>query len=676
VFDYLFLGYPSIWGLAPISSGLGIILSIFIYRHFKENADEFTLKGITQLIRSQNKAVYPTLLIGSVLLALISYKKILPWMSLYSFILGFMIFVPLQFFIISVGSTSTTKIIDGMDGKLSRIFIGTFRNSSAINIMSLSLATMGISICFASNQLLKYDNSTLMASIISFCLGLFIPIFMSSSIGGIFSKSIDSASDNIAENEEGISSNSISNPAVLASKASNIVYSLVTSSTDALETWLISIVTAILISINISTDHLAVVLMLSGLGLLCMMLFAMISFARTYWVLKKIWIYLRASYFFFIALSVPVSYYLINGMLKEGGTSIFISLVLGILLALVSGEVSYYYMSGTHTPLQKNILSTKLGAPFIISSGFATAMVSSWIPIIFLLIAAVVSYVRGGLFALSITALGMALTIGISSILRTYSVLSNHLSQTGEMLSLENHKREQLANLQKIGDRSSSLIRNNDIINLMIVSVPLLSSIQEGDSYIQTAKVFLMLLAGAVSVFILSGFVLKSVSKTSQKLAKELRKQFSEISGIKTGNTKPIYNVCIKIANKGAMLPSILALIFAVSAPILFGLGAGKGANMAFMIGVCSTGFAFYMIFYGSGQIWSNIKEFIEQDKMGGPGSSIHSTAVIADTVGDPLKGAVSVSIKSYIKLAMILSLLFSGVFTKYSEYVAGLLGL
>lgn len=664
------------WGLAPISACLGIILSVFIYRHFKQDADEFILKGISQLVRSQNKIVYPTLITSSFLLALLSYKHILPWMSLYSFVLGFIVFLPLQLFIISVGRSSTKKIVDNTDANLSRMFIGTFRNSAAINIMSLSLATMGISVCFVANQVLKYEHSVLTVSIISFCLGLFIPVFMSSSMGGIFSKSIDSASDNIAENEEGISSNKITNPAVLASKASNLVYSLVTSSSDSLETWLISILTAMVISVNISSDHLAVVLMLSGLGLLCMMLFAMIPFARIHWALKKIWIYLRVSYFLFIAISVPASYYLISGILKDGGSSIFVSLVLGVLLALVTGEVSYYYMSRDHTPLQKNILTTKLGAPFIISSGFATAMVSSWIPIISLLIAAVVSYIKGGLFSLSITALGMAMTIGITAILRTYSALSNHLAQTGEMISLENHKIEQLANLQKIGDKASSLIRNNDIINLMIVSVPLLSSIQETEPYIQTARVFIMLLAGAVSVFILSGFVLKSVSSTSQKLAKELRKQFAEISGIRTGNTKPIYKVCINIANKGAMVPAILTLIFAVSAPILFGLGAGKGANLAFMIGVCSTGFAFYMIFYGSGQIWSNIKEFIEQDKMGGPGSSIHNTAVIADTVGDPLKGAVSVSIKSYIKLAMILSILFSGVFTKYSGYIAGLLGL
>ncbi len=560
-------------------------------------------------------------------------------------------------------------------GNLSKIFINTFRNSGSINIMSLSLATLGISICFAANLLLKYDGPVLTASMISFCLGLFIPIFMSSVIGGIFTKSIDSASDNIAENEQGISSHSIYIPAVLAGKASTLVYSLLATSSDALETWLITIITALLISLKMSTDHSAIILTLAGLGLLLMMLFATLSFARTYWKVKRIWIYLRASYFIFITLSIPVSYYLISGILKDSH-AIFTSLLLGVAVALVTGEISYYYMSRNHTPLQKNILTTKLGAPFIISSGFATAMVSSWIPIISLLIAAFISYVTAGIFGLSITALGMALTIGITSILHTYSVLSAHISQMGEMTELENRKKDQLANLQKIGDTSSSLVRNNDIINLIIVSVPLLSSMQEGETYLHTAKIFLMLLAGAASVFILSGFVLKSVSLTSQKLAKELRKQFVEIPGIKTGNTKPVYNSCINIANKGSMTPAVLAFIFAAIAPILFGSVAGKVANISFMIGVCATGFAFYMIFYGSGQIWSSIKEFIEQDKMGGPGSTIHNAAVIADTVGAPLKGAVCTTIKSYIKMAMILSLLFSGIFAKYSEYIGGLLGL
>jgi K(+)-stimulated pyrophosphate-energized sodium pump len=671
VFDYLFLGYPSMWSLAPISSGLGIIISLILYKQFKKEANEFISEGVREVKKSQNRTIYPFLILVALVLSFISYKQILPWMSLYSFIFGSFIFIPLQIFTVSTGSSGTKELTDQTDSKLSKMFINVFRTSGAINIMSLSLATMGLSICFATNLVLKTPTSTLTVSIISFCLGLFIPIFMNSVIGSVFTKSIDSASDNVAENEEGLSSNSMKNPAVLAQKSSRLVFSLINSSSNALETWLLAILTVFLISANISVDHLALVFTLVGLSLLLLIFFSLISFARAYWKFKKIWIYLRASYFTFIGLFIPTSYYLINSML-ENSFGIFISLTIGVLLALISAEVSYYYMSRDHTPLQKNILTTKLGAPFIISSAFATAMISSWIPVILLLLAALVSYINFGLFGLAITALGMALMIGITSVLRTYSVLSKHLVKEGEMIELESHKKDQLANLQKIGDRSSSLIRNNDIMTLMIISIPLLSSIQEAETQIQTVKLFLILLTGAISVFILSGFVLKRFSLISQRLAEELKRQFSEI--IKKGNSKPFYNEFIKIANKGAMLTGIISIIFAISAPILFGLVAGKTGNLTFMIGLCATGFSFYMIFYGSGQIWTSIKEFIEQDKMGGPGSVIHNTAVIADTVGAPLKSAVANSIKSYIKLAMILSLLFSEIFAKYSVYISSIL--
>ena len=55
------------------------------------------------------------------------------------------------------------------------------------------------------------------------------------------------------------------------------------------------------------------------------------------------------------------------------------------------------------------------------------------------------------------------------------------------------------------------------------------------------------------------------------------------------------------------------------------------------VIGITASGIVLAITIMWGGVAWDNAKKYIETDHLSGKGSPTHATAVIGDTVGDPL---------------------------------------
>ena len=180
-------------------------------------------------------------------------------------------------------------------------------------------------------------------------------------------------------------------------------------------------------------------------------------------------------------------------------------------------------------------------------------------------------------------------------------------------------------------------------------------------------------LAGAVIggalPFLFSGMLIESVTKAARKMVEEVRRQFREIPGILDGTEKPDYRTCVEISSRGALGEMKVPALLAILVPVIAGFLLGPEFVGGILIGstICSIMLA--ILTGNAGGAWDNGKKYIETGAIEGhgKGSEAHSSAVIGDTVGDPLKDTVGPCLDIFIKIMSTVALIAVAVFNRFN---------
>ena len=131
-----------------------------------------------------------------------------------------------------------------------------------------------------------------------------------------------------------------------------------------------------------------------------------------------------------------------------------------------------------------------------------------------------------------------------------------------------------------------------------------------------------------------------------------------------------------------------------VFTPVAVGMLFGKDALSGLLTGIIVSGIQIAFSFSNTGGAWDNAKKFVEEGvhESGRPMSEeeevkpfifskkdadviptdVHKSAVIGDTVGDPLKDTSGPAINILIKLSAITSLIFGGYVAKHGGILIG----
>jgi K(+)-stimulated pyrophosphate-energized sodium pump len=181
------------------------------------------------------------------------------------------------------------------------------------------------------------------------------------------------------------------------------------------------------------------------------------------------------------------------------------------------------------------------------------------------------------------------------------------------------------------------------------------------------------LFIGAMMAFLFCSMSIQAVGRAAGAMVEEVRRQFREIKGIMDGTGKPDYARCVEISTAGAQREMILPSIMAVIVPILVGLILGIPGVFGLLTGSLAAGFSLATFLNNAGGAWDNAKKFIEKGNLGGKGSDTHKAAVTGDTVGDPFKDTAGPALNILMKLMAMVSIVFSGLIVKYSEFFIGL---
>lgn len=507
--------------------------------------------------------------------------------------------------------------------------------------------------------------------------------------GGIFTKAADVGADIVGKVEAGIPEDDPRNPAVIADNVGDNVGDVAGMGADLYESFTGARLSAsaLAVSAGLGLAGFALPMLLSALGVFASIIGSFFVKTKETTDQRSLLGALRRGTYISSVIIAIASFFLVKMTLGMENIGVFFAILAGLVAGNLIGYFTEYYTSDTYSPTKKLADSSETGTATIIINGFGLGMKSTAIPVVIVAISVLASfYLAGhsdsglsismGLFGVAISAVGMLSTLGITLATDAYGPVADNAGGIAQMADLGDEVRERTDALDALGNTTAATGKGFAIGSAALTALALIVSYIDQikiidpnytlDLSITNPPTLIGLFIGGMLPFLFSSLTMEAVGKAAHKVALEVRRQFSAITGIMDGTADPDYSTCVDICTKSAQKGMIPPAVLAVVSPIIVGLFLGVNGVAGMLAGVTITGFVLAVMMSNSGGAWDNAKKHIEQESENGKGSERHKAAVVGDTVGDPFKDTAGPSINILIKLISIVAIVFVSFAMQY----------
>jgi len=742
--------FPILWYLGVVGSLAGLIAAFNFFRQMKQ-VDEGTeimreiaghvREGAHAYLRQQNQVVFAILAVTTVLLGILAALGMQsPWVPPAFLVGGALSGLAGYLGMVTATNASARTCNAAREKGLNAALQVAFRSGAVMGLTVVGLALMFIVVVFyLMVGVAKMPLQVASVIMVSFAMGASFQALFARVGGGIFTKAADVGADLVGKVEAGIPEDDPRNPATIADNVGDNVGDVAGMGADLYESYSSSILAAIALGVSamISLGHSAEIQMaaatvpiaVAGLGILASIIGIYSVKASENANQRELISALNRGIFVASGIlslgAAAIVHSLLGGVEFQyglGSWGLWGSLVLGLAVGLVIGHSTEYYTSYDYGPTKHIAAAGVTGPATVIIEGTAIGMMSTWIPIAAVIVGILGSFslcggfkvIGMGLFGVSLAAVGMLSTLGITLATDAYGPIADNAGGNAEMSELPPEVRQITDLLDAVGNTTAAIGKGFAIGSAALTAMALLAAYGEElkvrlmtatldgpfavwkgemrthedvsnasyhtlmswyDVTLLNPMVLVGLFIGGTLAFVFSALTMQAVGKSAMSMIEEVRRQFREKPGILEGTDKPDYASCVAISTKDAQAQMVLPSVLVVLVPMVVGVLLGPAAVMGLLTGGLVGGFLLAIMMANAGGAWDNAKKYIELGHHGGKGSEAHKAGVIGDTVGDPYKDTSGPALNVLIKLMAIASVVFAGLTVNVAPKVSAMLG-
>ena len=716
--------------LVPVASIVALFFAWLFYHQMKKESEGTpTMKEIAQYVREgamaylkqQYKVVLIVFIILAIFFAILAYGFHVqnPWVP-FAFLTGGFFSGLAGYIGMRTATYASARTANAVSKSLNSGLKLAFRSGAVMGLTVVGLGLLDISIWFFVLQAF-YDPDVsqnlvvITTTMLTFGMGASTQALFARVGGGIYTKAADVGADIVGKVENDIPEDDPRNPATIADNVGDNVGDVAGMGADLYESYCGSILATMALGASTSFGDTAMQMKAILAPMTIAAVGVVLSILGIYSVrtkenaglqqlLKSLSVGTNLS-----AILIAIATFFIFKLLGFANWwQLSLSVISGLLAGVVIGKATEYYTSHSYKPTQKLAESSQTGPATVIINGIGLGMISTAIPVVTIVLAILASYLcasgfsfnpdhlSSGLYGISIAAVGMLSTLGITLATDAYGPIADNAGGNAQMSELDPEVRHRTDILDALGNTTAATGKGFAIGSAALTALALLASYIEeikiglqhvgtemitvGDEVVEVAKATLVDLVnyynvtlmnpkvlagvflGAMMAFLFCGLTMNAVGRAAQKMVLEVRRQFREIAGILEGKQRPDYKRCVEISTKAAQHEMVGPALTAIIVPVLVGIILGAAGVMGLLIGGLGAGFILAIFLANSGGAWDNAKKYVEDGHFGGKNSVNHHATVVGDTVGDPFKDTSGPSLNILIKLMSMVSIVMAGL--------------
>jgi K(+)-stimulated pyrophosphate-energized sodium pump len=392
----------------------------------------------------------------------------------------------------------------------------SFRAGAVMGLVVVGFALLNICVWFLLMYLFG-DTSTalklnaLAVALLSSGMGASTQALFARVGGGIFTKAADVGADLVGKVEAGIPEDDPRNPATIADNVGDNVGDVAGMGADLFESYANSILAAGVLGVaaaiaafgqseaiaqSVGLRLLMLPVALAGFGCIASIIGVHAVSTREDATQKTLIAALMrgeltsAGVFVLLSLLATVVMFIgVDAIPTWQMWGIWAAVVVGLVVGFAIGKGTEYYTSADFSPTQNLANEAKTGPATVIIGGLASGMVSTWLPVVAVVLGVVLSFafaggftqgIAFGLYGVGIAAVGMLSTLGMMLATDAYGPIADNAGGNAEMAELGPEVRERTDALDSLGNTTAAVGKGFAIGSAALTALALIAALLIG----------------------------------------------------------------------------------------------------------------------------------------------------------------------------------------------------